>query len=91
MIVRYLKIRKKELMGDIESLLDRAGLVDSHTKMARPDKIFISKEDARILRRNVGPTTYLNIGPSTLLEEVIRPGYALVLEPESYDDDPGFR
>lgn len=78
--VAYLKIKKSELKGDVESLLRRASLVDEATKTARPESIFISKEDAMVMSRNCNPWTWLNIGPSSLLEEVIRPGYALIIE-----------
>lgn len=78
--VAYLKLKKSELKGDIESLLRRASLLDEATRSARPESIFISKEDARVMRRNCDPWTWLNIGPSSLLEKVVKPGYALIIE-----------
>ena len=78
--IRYLKLRKSELKGNIESLLRRAALVNEQEKHARPDFIFVSKEDARIMQRNCDPWTWFNIGPSTVLKHVVRPGYALIIE-----------
>jgi hypothetical protein len=76
--VRYLKLRKSELKGDLEALLRRAELVTDKT--ARPDCIFISKQDSDVMSRNCDPWSWLNLGPSSVLEDVIKPGYALIIE-----------
>ncbi len=78
-----IKLRKTELKGDIEALLYRAGLIDSSTNEAHPERIFVSSDDERVMRRNVDPMIWLNIGPSSMLGNVIKPGYALVIAPQN--------
>lgn len=75
--LKVIKLRKSDLKGNIVALLKRAGLV--YKNIAIPQNIFISEQDAKVMRRNTDMFTWLNLGPSELLGKAIKPGYAIVI------------
>ena len=104
-MIKVIKLSKKDYT-DLEGLLKKAGLVDEEAGRAFPERLLVSKEDAKKMRSQIlkalkkkypffrqeklqasAGMYFLNLGPSEVAADAVRPGYAIVISRKQEPDE----
>jgi hypothetical protein len=94
-MLRYVKLTKKDLKAGWGHIINKCGMKDTASSIIGPGTYYMSKQDIKetrnyykaYLKRRTSPvmarvsemTAFLNLGPAQELNNVIKPGYAVVM------------